>query len=110
MWAQKSCPAATTAAPVPAGAAVTCAMQTVTKSNVRGDEFGAEFPPKNSCKNSPQPLVSGLEETVPVSSPYLPLARALPAPLRAQYVPYAEERARGAHPRLAGLSCHRAVC
>lgn len=38
---------------------------------MRGNEFGAEPPPKNSCP-SPQPLTNGLGETVPI--PYLPLA------------------------------------
>jgi len=56
----------------------------------RGKELGAEFLPKNSCP-SPQPLVSGPGETVPISIPYLALAQAFPTLLGPRYTLSAEE-------------------
>lgn len=78
---------------------------------MRGNEFGAEPPPKNSCP-SPQPLTNGLGETVPI--PYLPLAPGTGTSQPAWSTECAacqgmsKKRARHTHVS-AGLSCHRAV-
>lgn len=80
---------------------------------MRGNEFGAESPPKNSCP-SPQPLTNGLGETVSIPIPYLPLALGTGTSHPAWSTECAacqgmsKKRARHTHVS-AGISCHRVV-